>query len=736
MRTSTNGIKTGDKFIVTILSVIVFIICAFNIPGRLGPTVWQDELAQLAIGAYFIGYNWSGVISVLGGYFSYGNAILRLPIFILANSPSTIYTLILVQNAFLAACLVPLSYALCKRWGLTSLRNNPIYIPVILFTTLSAAVITYTVIGWAEVALVVVAYATTLCFYKIQDRDCKYYWFVIQSFLLMFGYVIHQRFLGVLIAGVFVVLLMTLFQKINFKKTIVFFITTLILIGIHLVVKDNIQTNLWLLNEYSPPIGNDFEAVFNRSIRIVTESRFFFSTIRVAVGHLLYLGIASFMLVYFAMHKLIKNNVMFVIKGKEHRRDFDYTLIFILIAFLLTYAISVIFLHGASSRADVLIYGRYNVILYSVLCLYILVEIIKGNYKFTKFTYIIIALFLIMTVWTDINYRYHFSGLFHADINTTSFTIFRYISEDYAFYLAFGVSSVIGISILLAKKWNMKKLLNYTTGVVLFLSIIISIFSAQLVINAWNGFYERRISDAAHAITQKTEDINMPVYYLRLPESRRIHVYEAFLQYRLFNRTLNLVYSTEEITHSNYYLILSTSSLAPINSNSHTTLINSNELFFLFKVDIRKLDTTYIEDDVRIITISNEYGLRINNEYSFEDGFMWTGSEATFLFSFTADDDYIFRINLATNIPHEVGILNAEFKINQYGNIVYNSIIDSETMYIEFPVSKEMLSGRHHILSMTIDTWSPDNIFGNGDTRNLGIPITSVEAISATFAFD
>ena len=717
----------NDSYLVLLLSVIVFIVCAIRIPVRTEIAIFPDETAQFAIAAYFVGYDWSEVISRTG-YYSYGYALLLVPFFIIFNNPDIVYTLSLLLNALLASLLVPLSYALCKRWGIASLKSNLIFVPIILFSTLVGAVVAYSVLGLAEVALIVVIFSVTLVFYKLQEKECKYHWFSIQALLLIYGYILHQRFLGVLISGVFVLLILAVLRRIEIKKALLFFLTFSVLLTMHVIIKDNIQANLWALTEYSAPLHNDFDAVISRSTRILTDFNYFLSTLRVAVGQLFYLGVASFLLVYFAIHSLAAKNIKFILNIREQKKEFDFALAFLLFAFLLTFAISVVFMHSPR-RGDHFIYGRYNTMIYPILCLYILVEIIRNNYKISKSTSIIVALFIAVTVWTDYNFRQFYSDADYLDFNTINFTVFRSYFNSNAFIVACIVSGLIGCLILALQNLKNTIVKKSLISCTLLISIVIAFSSASISIAGYHHDYHKAISSSSVNIVNKITNANLPIYHKRASAVRNVTIYELILQYRLFDRTLYLIDSACEIKHDDYYLIIASPLLLPLNENTTITFIYENEHFILYKINESDNNGIQSDDDIKMLYMTTEYILRINNSHRFESGFMWTCSQSAFLLSFEADTDYLFNINFAFQLPDDIEPIHIQFKLGTSTDIIYCTKVDSSTIDISFVVPKEKLEGQHHTLYIIGDTWTPSELFGTFDTRNLGIPILSIEAI-------
>ena len=138
--------------------------------------------------------------------------------------------------------------------------------------------------------------------------------------------------------------------------------------------------------------------------------------------------------------------------------------------------------------------------------------------------------------------------------------------------------------------------------------------------------------------------------------------------------------------------------------------------------------------DITYVPITPECMVLVYNPYSLEsysEGyFMWTSPKTALRFDFAANDDYRFIVNLLNPfLPEVAGELDIQFAFDSSEDVIYSTTVDSNTSTIEFIVQKEYLAGEAHMLYIISDTWIPSETQGTADTRELGIPITSVEAI-------
>jgi hypothetical protein len=146
------------------------------------------------------------------------------------------------------------------------------------------------------------------------------------------------------------------------------------------------------------------------------------------------------------------------------------------------------------------------------------------------------------------------------------------------------------------------------------------------------------------------------------------------------------------------------------------------------------IDTVDFDSDIKYINMDDTYGWFVRNENRFEvDGdavFVWSGREMEFHFRFDADEDYLFRLNLLKPpFPEAIDELIIYFKLGLDEDVLYSTIVDFDTVMIEFVIPKEKLEGYNHVLRLLGDTWIPYEVIDSGDARNLGVRITSIEAI-------
>ncbi|GHU52320.1 hypothetical protein AGMMS49975_07870 [Clostridia bacterium] len=322
-----------------------------------------DEFAMFSIAAHFAGLDW-GDIASQNAYYSYGYAVLLIPLFHLFENMTDIYRAALTLNAVFAALVVPVAYYLLRQWGLRDIKEDKTVVLFLVFASVTVCSLSYTILGWGETLLILLAWVNTALIYKLQKNGTKTFWFALSGFLLVYMYMIHMRSLGVLAAGVIAVSLMKVFGKIGRKNFVVFLAAVSVFFLLSFYIKAYMQEVVWLsklsnINDY----GGQLE-----KIKFLFTPEGLYETFRVFVGQTFYIGLASGLLVYLAVADLVKYHI------KNGKKDFDFALTFLLLGFLFTFIISVIFMNRPK-RLDHVVYGRYNDIMYNILSLYILAKL-------------------------------------------------------------------------------------------------------------------------------------------------------------------------------------------------------------------------------------------------------------------------------------------------------------------------------------------------------------------------
>lgn len=255
----------------------------------------SDEVASMAVAAYYAGYNWSDVVQN-AGYYGTGFFGLFFWVFKLTDDPVLIYRVILC-GCSMAQALVAVICAIMAR-QLFNIKNS-LFICLISILC-SFCVATRAVIAYNEHVLILLSWLYALFLllqYKYKSGKKNFFYSVIAAFILGYGYTIHIRFSIVIIASVIAgIVFWLLFRERLFSfKTIICCILFLTIAGIYVYF---IQRKLWTVE--------NGENIRNTSISISTSVDWISaSTIKAwiytVVGQITTMNIAMLGLFVFAM---------------------------------------------------------------------------------------------------------------------------------------------------------------------------------------------------------------------------------------------------------------------------------------------------------------------------------------------------------------------------------------------------------------------------------------------------
>ena len=311
--------------------------------------VLDDEFGYWSIAAYFAGTDWSSSTSNIA-YYSYGYSFILTPLFWIFKDTINMYQAAIVINSiFLSSCLF-ISYSIGKR--IFSLINKKILMFISFTICLYPTYIVQGNIAWSESLLIFLCWILFWLFLSLNNKS-SIWKYLFTALILSYSYMVHQRCLGLVLAGVIVILFMYCKKKITIKQLLIFLITIIVMLVIHKLIKQNIQTNLWF-NNYMSTV-NDYSGQGKKIMRLLTQKGFI-RFIMVCFGHIFYIGASTYLIAYLGIYYLCK----FILDNiKDNYKDeLVFGVIFIISSFALTFGIDCFFMSNPSIISHVT-YGRY-----------------------------------------------------------------------------------------------------------------------------------------------------------------------------------------------------------------------------------------------------------------------------------------------------------------------------------------------------------------------------------------
>lgn len=347
--------RIKENLSMMILTLVIIGIGLYRINEQIAPIILMDEFGYWSNAAFFAGLDWSE-INQFNNYYSYGYSIFLALLIKVFGTSSFLYKSAILLNII----MMVFTFLMLRQIG-------KIMFPKIsdkLITICSFITILYPSfqanihIAWSETALVCFftsAFYLLLMYLKKKKILCLYL-FLSNCF---FCYIIHQRCLGILFAGVFILVVLTCNENISIKKLLCMLLLLLGLVIGHSYIKNILLSEVFVSATNSSANANDYSSIFEHIIvwsNYEGIKKLFFSVL----GKLLYLFIATMGLlpmsiIYFFDSKMEWRSLFKVKKINKGQ----IVAIFLILSLFFTVMIASVFTLNAM-RLDVLVYGRYT----------------------------------------------------------------------------------------------------------------------------------------------------------------------------------------------------------------------------------------------------------------------------------------------------------------------------------------------------------------------------------------
>lgn len=426
--------KYAEKILLLLFVFFIINVTFYRLSEQFAPIILMDEFGYWSNGAYFAGLDWSQV-NQNNSYYSYGYSLVLAILIRLFRDSSFLYQASIIVNGI----MLIVAFLLLTRIGKT-LYEEESNIWVVVCSGLAMLYPSYfgnLHIAWAETFLML---SYIVCIYSIvrclQKKTIIRLLCMVASFVLC--YMIHQRALGVLCCGIFIVILMLWNKKINYKDILIIGIGFIVLFIIHGLIKQQIMVNVFMaesnenaeLNNYSSIFAHIFEW-FNlegaKKLIISLSGKIFY--LLIGTGGL-------FGYIIFEIIKTVKND--FVLLKDRCLESKHIIYIFCVMSAGMTIMISSIFTLNAT-RLDVPVYGRYTEWILAPFILFALIILNKrgksASQPYMCITLVTLTLFCIL----EMDYAVHTEWTSFFDVCSYIVAYYKnvFISNGYAFlYLA------------------------------------------------------------------------------------------------------------------------------------------------------------------------------------------------------------------------------------------------------------------------------------------------------------
>lgn len=323
--------------------LLIFLVHIFNIDNLYAFFLSEDELGYWGNAAFFLGRDWGNTVSYCP-YYSYGYSLFLMLIMCLPVSGLAMYRCAIVANALFMVASFLISYYLFVR--LLPERSKAFVSIACTVMALYASYVSQSSVAWSECYLVLFTWLIFLQGYFI-CRKTTTIRILVFAIELVYIYMIHQRTIPFLIAGICLIILLVARKKISLKYLFYMLVTVVGMMCLSYILKSGLKDAIYgakgEVNDYSSIVGG------------MSLSNFLIPVIREIAGQFFYLWAGSFGIIPFGM------GMVFVqcIKKWKKKDETGYFYGFILLLFSGILMVSAIFMRKAGSRVDYLIYGRY-----------------------------------------------------------------------------------------------------------------------------------------------------------------------------------------------------------------------------------------------------------------------------------------------------------------------------------------------------------------------------------------
>ncbi len=339
-----NYLKKNRLGILVVCEIfLIFIIHISNINNLYAFFLSEDELGYWGNAAFFLGRDWGNTVSYCA-YYSYGYSLFLMFIMCLPITALTMYRCAIAANALFMVASFLISYYLFKR---LFPEKSKVFVSIACtMMALYASYVSQSSVAWSECYLVLFVWLILLQGYFI-CRKTTVMRILVFAVELVYIYMIHQRTIPFLIAGICLIILLAVRKKISVKHLAVMLVTVAGMMYLSYILKCGLKDTIYgvqgAINDYSSIVSKE------------RFSNFLIPLIREVAGQFFYLWAGSFGIIPFGI------GVSFVlcIKKCKERDEEGYFHGFILLSFLGILMVSAIFMMKTASRVDYLIYGRY-----------------------------------------------------------------------------------------------------------------------------------------------------------------------------------------------------------------------------------------------------------------------------------------------------------------------------------------------------------------------------------------
>lgn len=582
------------QFLKIFLTVVIVTISLWKIGDFDQIVVLNDEFGYWSIGAFLAGKDWSNLASQ-APYYSYGYSFLLVPLFYIFQEPEMMYK----AAVFLNMIMLTGSFFLCIRLAkkLFTEIDERILVLISFVVTMYCSNVVQVHVAWTEIYLAFLFWIIANLVYDVIEKPANWRLLVL-SILSVYLYIVHQRTLGILAAVVLFIALLKLLKRLSWKGFFIFFGVLFLGVFLQKIAKGYIMSSIFQNNELVA--NNDYSGQVGKFVLLFSKDGLIYFLQSIA-GKIYYLGVSSFLLLYFGIGHSIKQSFSGVTKffrkriAPGEKELFEF---FAFCAFAATFMVTAIYTL-APGRIDTLIYGRYNEFSIGIILLIGIAAFWKSKSRIIQYS--VSFLVLCFSAYITNGALKVLDNRSFAVINAIGVSKFfeNNVSPVNLVYVSIAFVSVIAVILLFLTEQRWKKSLKV---IGLSLVALTWIVTGQGVVDDLLLYMQKSQSQTITSLADcmRANAVEAPVYYFKSSETKDVNI--EYFQYLLPDTEIHSVEFEEfkeEKAEEAYLLFLNTDKNIQKIQGKYRIIGQSPEYVLMTKAG-NKIDQTFQNNSLEI----------------------------------------------------------------------------------------------------------------------------------------
>lgn len=235
----------GDRGIMFALFAFSIVIHALLSLMLELPSVNPDEIGTAAITAFYTGRDWSALMSTVGYYYGYVQALFYAPLMLVFGSPYALYKAMLVMNGVLISFIPMLAYHLAAKLGIPRVWQK---VAIAFCSGFYITYIAHSKFIWNEAIASLLPWALIWCVFMAWDRKNRYSRFtfsMLTGFICAVCYAAHPRLIAIVIALILTLIIARLVFREKILNLPTFFATLILSFGCEHLLRKAIESAVW-----------------------------------------------------------------------------------------------------------------------------------------------------------------------------------------------------------------------------------------------------------------------------------------------------------------------------------------------------------------------------------------------------------------------------------------------------------------------------------------------------------